>query len=27
MMKEEKSKSIVGDKEVLEEKDEVVSGS
>ena len=27
MMKEEKSKSIVGDKEVVEEKDEVVSGS
>ena len=27
MMKEEKSKSIVGDKEVEEEKDEVVSGS
>jgi small subunit ribosomal protein S6 len=27
MMKEEKSKSIVGDKEVAEEKDEVVSGS
>ncbi|MEY3028271.1 MAG: hypothetical protein RIQ77_354 [Pseudomonadota bacterium] len=27
MMKEEKSKSIVGDKEVLEQKDEVVSGS
>lgn len=27
MMKEEKSKSIVGDKEVLEEIDEVVSGS
>ena len=27
MMKEEKSKSIVGDKEVLEENDEVVSGS
>ena len=27
MMKEEKSKSIVGDKEVVEEKDEVVRGS
>ena len=27
MMKEEKSKSVVGDKEVVEEKDEVVSGS
>ena len=27
MMKEEKSKSIVGDKEVVEEKDEVVMGS
>ena len=27
MMKEEKSKSIVGDKEVVEEKDEVVSES
>jgi hypothetical protein len=27
MMKEEKSKSIVGDKEVAEEKDEVVSES